>query len=124
VREALLVKHTICVTNLDRRLATLAAPASSASDLLCWLFRGEMIKALTSGLDARHPPGEGIAATERAAREAELQAKRLGLERVEEALIEAALAANLDVHRRYDALPLALLGIGFASVAAVPQAAE
>jgi uncharacterized small protein (DUF1192 family) len=98
----------------------MGAPAGSASAIACWLWRDEMIEALTSGLDSI----EGaVASHERPAREAELRSKLLELERDEESLIGQAIEAGLDAHRRIGASPLAILGLGYAS-ATVQQAAE
>jgi hypothetical protein len=116
----------VSVTFADQPMfgaGVLAAPAGSASDLLCWFHRREMIEALTTGFDGN--AGDGISANERSAREHDLKARLLDLERAEESLIEQALAASLDVHRRTNASPFAILGLGTAlAVAAVPMAAE
>jgi hypothetical protein len=88
--------------------SALAAPSGSASKMFCWLFHDQILQALTAGADAIEG---GLTATERAARLAELQGDLLLAERAEEQLIEMALAAEIDVHRRRDASAYALLGI-------------
>jgi hypothetical protein len=54
---------------------------------------------------------DGISREERQRRIAELEAKILDLEHQEESLVVAALAQGLEVHRRPNANPLALLGL-------------
>ena len=66
------------------------APGGSARALLCWLYHDEVLKAATSGLDQEIP--DSIAAAERPAREAQLRAELLRLEREEVALVTAPVA--------------------------------
>jgi hypothetical protein len=104
--------------------AAFAAPSGGASKLMAWLWRDRLIEALTSGIDEITG---GVPAAARAGRIAEMEAEVLRLERDEESLVEMALAAGLEVHRRYGASPLALLGIEVMSAVdeAVPaEAAE
>jgi hypothetical protein len=60
-------------------------------------------------LSAAGIPTGGISASDRKQRTDAAQAKLLRLERMEESLIEEALRQNLDVGRRYDANPWAVL---------------
>jgi hypothetical protein len=62
----------------------------------------------------------GISAPDRKARIIEIEAHIRQLEHEEEGLIEQALAAGIEVHRRYDASPYAVLGLA-ASWQAAPQ---
>jgi hypothetical protein len=86
----------------------LSAPSGSASKLDCWLHRDEIVRALSAFADDIKG---GLSATERAQRIAELEADLLQTEFDEESLVEQGLAAGIDVHRRRDASPFALLGI-------------
>jgi hypothetical protein len=87
----------------------LVAPMLSATRLLCWLFRDEMLEALLAGLG--EGSDEGLSAAERKQRTAELEARIRRLEHEEEALVTQALDAGLEVHRRPDASGFALLGL-------------
>jgi hypothetical protein len=98
----------------------MAAPNGGASKLLCWLFQDQITAALTNGVD---DVVGGISTAEREARTAELNDEILRLEHEEESLIVQALDAGLDVHRRYQASPFALLGLEVETQAAL-QAAE
>lgn len=91
------------------------APGGSVSKMFCALFRDAMVDILTAGVDAAIPEGAGIAAADRPARELELAAGILALEREEEALVMAAIAAGRPVARRRDVDVMALLGIGWPS---------
>jgi hypothetical protein len=84
------------------------APSGSASALLAALFPDEMYKMLSAGLDQLEG---GISADERVRRIAELERQILQAEHVEESLVEQALAAGLEVHRRPSMSGWALLGI-------------
>lgn len=87
--------------------AAIGAPAGSVAAMLAWLFPQQLYDALIQGADAVR----GITAAERSARIAKLEKRILELEHEEESLIEQALAAGLEAHRRPSANPLALLGI-------------
>jgi len=101
---------------------TQAAPRGSAHELLAWLFPQQVFEQLCEGADAI---SGGILAAERVSRIAELTAQILDLERVEESLVEQALAAGLEVHRRPSASPLAVLGLEYYTpVSAAAEAAE
>jgi hypothetical protein len=88
-----------------------SVPGATPDDVaatLAWLHRDAMVEALcrdVSAACASSPPGVG--AERRAARERELLARLLDLERAEEALIEA----SPEVPRRPDADPRAVLGV-------------
>jgi len=88
--------------------SALAAPAGSASALLCWLFRDQIVELCTARLEE---VAGGITAADRAQRIAELEQQLSQFEHDEEQLIELALAAGVEVHRRPHASPYALLGI-------------
>ena len=66
----------------------------------------------------------GISAEKRASREAELKARIRALEHEEESLVTAALDSGIEVHRRWDASPLAMLGVTDEPLGALAVAAE
>jgi hypothetical protein len=86
----------------------LSAPSGSASKLICFLFNEMMIKQVTASV--ANIEG-GLSAAERAQRIAELDARVSRLEHEDEQLVEQALARGLEIHRRVDAHPFALLSI-------------
>jgi hypothetical protein len=84
----------------------LSAPSGSASKMLCALFPAELKRLLTAGIvDVRG----SIASAERPQRIRVAEARILALEIAEERLVMAALDAGLEVHRRIDASPWAIL---------------
>jgi hypothetical protein len=86
-----------------------SAPSGSASNLECWRDRDAMIAQLTAGLtDLRG----AIPAAERPRLIREAEARILALEISEERLVMAALDTGLEVHRRIDASPWAILYSG------------
>src|SRR5262249_12620535 len=83
-----------------------SAPSGSASQLACWWDRDAMIERLTAGIV--DVPGS-IPAAERPQRIRESEAHIFALEVAEERLVVAGLDAGLEVHRRPDASPWAVL---------------
>jgi hypothetical protein len=112
------------VINLAPKGTALSAPMGSCSDILCWLHEPEIARKLIIDLVAALPEGGGISEAGRTARIAEIEADIARLENEEEALIEQALAAGIEVHRRVNASPWALLGIAPGAAEEVLQAAE
>jgi hypothetical protein len=112
------------VIALGPRDAVIGAPQGAASDQFCWLFQEQVAKQLVTDLIAALPDGGGISEAERAPAIAELEARIMELEHTEEALIEQAFAAGIEVHRRASASPWALLGIAPGPAPAVLEAAE
>ena len=112
------------VITLGPRDQVIGAPQAAASDMLCWLHEQEIAKKLVTDLVAQLPVGGGISEAERTARIAETEPAIARLENEEEALIEQALAAGIEVHRRVNASPWALLGIAPGAAEEVLQAAE
>jgi hypothetical protein len=97
----------------------MAAPSGSASDFACWLFKDQILKRF-----AAHE-GElsgGISAAERAGRIAALERQAFAFELEEESLVEQAIDAGIEVHRRIDASPFAVLGIVTPELPAVAAA--
>jgi hypothetical protein len=89
--------------------SALSAPSGSASKMLAWLFRKELIKKLIAEVEDNEG---GIPARERPQRIREAEARIFGLETAEGKLVCQALDAGLEVHRRPDASPWAILGFG------------
>jgi hypothetical protein len=86
--------------------SALAAPSGSASSLLAALFPAQLKKLLTAGIaDTR----DSIPARSRPRLIREAEARILALEVGEERLVVAALEQGLEVHRRIDASPWAIL---------------
>lgn len=99
-----------------------AAPGGSASAIFSWLFADKIFEALMSGID--DVVVGGVSAAERIKVGAEIEALIMSLGHTEESLVTTALAAGLEVHRRYDADPMALLGIELINVPVVEQEPE
>lgn len=94
--------------NEDELLRWLAAPG-----FLCETFATEIKAGLLRRFDAEVGDAKsGIAAAERRARLADLDAEIFRFEQVEEELIEALEAAGGDIARRPDADARAALGLG------------
>jgi hypothetical protein len=89
--------------------ATGSAPAGAASALFAWLFPQQVYEMLIGGVDETIVGG--VSSADRISVGAEIEASIRTLGHQEESLIVAALAAGIEVHRRYDASPFALLGV-------------
>jgi hypothetical protein len=98
----------------------LTAPSGSASKLMAWLFREPLLKKLIAGIEDNE---DGVSSGERPQRVREVEERIFGLEIAEEKLVCQALDAGLEVHRRIDASPWALLDLGVVEKA-VAEAAE
>jgi hypothetical protein len=86
--------------------SALSAPSGSASSLLCALFPERIKQLLTAGIvDTR----DSIPARSRPRLIREAEAHVLALEVGEERLVVAALEQGLEVHRRIDSSPWAIL---------------
>lgn len=79
--------------------------------VMAWLFPDAMTTRLQAEIDALPEPALALSAREKAERSAELISNLLHLERQEEALIERTLGDGLDVLRRSNADPAAVLGV-------------
>jgi hypothetical protein len=112
------------VITLGPRDQVIGAPQAAASDMLCWLHEQEIAKKLFADLVTALPEGGGLSEAERSARLAETEAAIARREHEEEALIEAAIAQGIEVHRRTGASPWALLGIAPGAAEGVLEAAE
>lgn len=88
-------------------------PVNPALATLAWLDTGTMIRRLEQEIDAL-PQHDGIASPDRPRALARITEHLLDLERSEEALVGAALEAGVNVQRRPDASPVAVLGLHLA----------
>ncbi|MDO9411979.1 MAG: hypothetical protein Q7T81_05320 [Pseudolabrys sp.] len=79
--------------------------------ILAWLHPEAMAKRLEAEIEALPEPKLALSANEKEKRAGELTAQLDKLERTEEALIEVALSQGLDVIRRSNASPAAVLGV-------------
>jgi Semialdehyde dehydrogenase, NAD binding domain len=84
----------------------LAAPSGSASKMLAALFPEQIKNLLLTGVE---DVAGGIPSAERPQRIRDAEARILALEICEERLVCEALDAGLEVHRRIDANPWAIL---------------
>lgn len=78
---------------------------------LAWLFRDELIAALEREIDADADDASALTDEDRAKRIERATSTILALEREEEAAIEAAAASGMNISRRVDADPRAVLGL-------------
>jgi hypothetical protein len=79
--------------------------------LLCWMQPAAMVAALEREIDAMPAPELALTAKEKEKRLAQLKADLDALERLEETLIEQAARDGLEILRRADASPAAVLGV-------------
>jgi hypothetical protein len=96
---------------------------ASTSDVLalaCWIQPEAVLDALIRDIEALPMPGDlrPLPAHERLAATRELEAQLMALERKEESLIERAAGEGVEVLRRPDASPAAVLGVVIAAKAA------
>jgi hypothetical protein len=99
----------------------LSAPSGSASRLIAWVLREPLLRKLIAEVEDVEG---GIPARERPEKIREMEERIFGLEIAEERLVMAALEQGLEVHRRIDASPWAILGYGLAEDAVPAEAAE
>jgi hypothetical protein len=85
------------------------------ANMLAWLDPDALTRALEREIDAMPEQQQPMPKAEQENRVAELAANLLELERAEESLIDAALAEGVDIMRRADADPRAVLGIAVAA---------
>lgn len=90
--------------------------------LLAWAAPDELAQALARQLETRPERADALPASDRIKRCAELEALLLEAERREEMLIERAHAHGLDILRRVDASPAAVLSVQVVKAAAAAQA--
>jgi hypothetical protein len=79
--------------------------------LLCWQNQAAMVSAIEREIDALSETQPAMSAAEQSKRASELAGQLLELERQEEALIDKAASEGVDIPRRENASPVAVLGI-------------
>jgi hypothetical protein len=93
-----------------------------AAGLLGWLFPKQLAEAVDAMVD-QLPDHAAVSSADQAKKLAVLSTEIEALERAEEAMIELALAQNVDILRRRNADPAAVLGVAAASQAAAAAGA-
>lgn len=88
----------------------LTTPAGAVGKMLAWLFCDRMIAAASAAVE-QTIQGPGLTREARAESIAFLTSRLGELEHQEEVLVEQALTAGVEVHRRPNASPLAVLNI-------------
>jgi hypothetical protein len=83
----------------------------AAAELLCWMDGPAVLKRLEAEIDALPTPANAMDPDERESRLADLTADLERLERDEESLIEQAADDGIEVLRRAEANPAAVLGV-------------
>jgi hypothetical protein len=106
----------------DPRAGDSRCELNEVARLLAWLDPDRLRKRLEDEVDALGAPENPLTAEQKETRLAELMARMNDLERSEEALVENAQAQGMDVMRRADASPAAVLGV-VVKTAAQAQAA-
>jgi len=98
-------------TPADARVGHVSlADATNVLGLIAWAAPGLILDAMFAEIDCR-ASGNGLSDEERAKRLAALDKEQLQAERAEEAVITLAAEHNVEIMRRPDASPLALLGV-------------
>jgi hypothetical protein len=82
--------------------------------LLAWLFKPQLVKAITAAVEDAEIGGEPIPSAQRPKLAAQFRASLLEVERIEEAAAEELEAMGVTVERRVDADPRAVLGLSSA----------
>jgi hypothetical protein len=91
--------------------------------LMAWLYPSQMTQAFEREIDALGETAQPMPAAERERRASELAANLEQLERQEETLIEMAASEGVDIMRRADADPRAVLGVSIVAKVKALQAA-
>lgn len=86
-------------------------PGLDLGATLAWLDSDNLIKRLNDEIDALPDARLTLSTAEKAEREGGLTSQLDTLERAEESLIEAAAEEGLNIERRVDASPVAVLGV-------------
>jgi hypothetical protein len=90
------------------------ASATRALELIAWLHPERFVQRLEEQIDAMPEPDLVLDSAERRKRVAELERTIEKLERDEEAAVALCIADGVDVLRRSNASPLAVLGVAIA----------
>jgi hypothetical protein len=115
---------------VERRQFTLRWPECDAFgpsgwvlDLLAWMAADQMISAFEAAIDANGDAREAMGALEKARATGELETKIDFWERQEEAIITSAAEQGIEILRRGNASPMAVLGLVIATEAKAQAAA-
>jgi hypothetical protein len=101
----------------------IVASRDDALGLLAWAAPEAVLSALMNQIRQMPTPVSCLSPQDRTARVAELEQKQLELERAEEAMIMRAAGDGIELLRRPDASPLAVLGLTVAAKASAAQVA-
>jgi hypothetical protein len=85
------------------------ATVDDSVGLVCWLFRDVLVAKVEAEVDAAADDKHAMTPEQRVQRERDLAGQILAAERLEEAAIEAAAADGIELQRRGDADPRAML---------------
>jgi hypothetical protein len=120
VRQLAAARPTVAVLRDDQLRVTFRDSVVGSTDdvlaLLCWCAPEQVYKALLRAIHEQPSRSDAMPAAERVRRVAELEAQLLQLELYEEALILRAHGDGLEVLRRPDAAPAAVLGVVIAKM--------
>jgi hypothetical protein len=123
-RQASMARPSVAVVGDQVRVAFRDSVVGATDDVLalaCWIQPEAVLTALTREIEQMPTPINPLPANERKARVAELEQQSLELERREEALIMRAAGDGVELLRRPDAAPAAVLGVVIVAKAAAPQ---
>jgi hypothetical protein len=95
--------------NTETRAAVAFTETPDAIALFAWTFGDVLVKRLDEAIDADADDANALGHDERRKREAQVWADLLEIERIESALVWAALAQGLPTEHRGDCSPQAVL---------------
>jgi hypothetical protein len=114
VRALAAARPTVAVVGDQMRVTFRDSVVAGTDDvlaLLCWCCPEQVWKALTRSIREQPVRADAMSAEERTRRVTELEAQLSALEHREEALVLRAAGDGLEVLRRPDASPAAVLGV-------------
>lgn len=101
----------IPVTSAMQDLPQIIRETVDGAALMCWALGPALVEAIEREIDLQSDDAHALTTADRRKRLAEIDDDRLAVEREEEALIEMAEAEGLQIFRRSNADPRAVLGI-------------
>jgi hypothetical protein len=120
VRQLAAARPAVAVLRDDQLRVTFRDSVVGSTDdvlaLLCWCAPEQVYKSLVRAIHEQPARADAMPAAERVRRTAELEAQLLELELLEESIIIRAHGDGLDVLRRPDAAPAAVLGVVLAKI--------
>jgi hypothetical protein len=126
VKSILAARPTVAVVGDKLRVTFRDSVVGSTDDvlaLLCWCCPEQVWKALMRQIKDQPVRADAMSAEERSRRVAELTVQLDELEHYEEALVQRAAGDGLEVLRRPDAAPAAVLGVTVVAKAQQAQVA-